>query len=655
MRLSGMSSGLDIDQMMKDLMRAERMPVNKLEKQRTEIGWKMDAYREINIKMRAFHSNIFDTVMRSSQMQKRSVNSSNPSIASATASSNVGNTSFTLNKVNQLATAATAEGDPLTAEKGGGVNESSSLKELSGDMNWVKGSLHKETHQVDNDGAFYLNHEALTSIDQAVVKVDGKTYEVVTATGDLNDDQVLITEEGKVQFKQGAVAEGASVEVTYLNEYAQRSVNIPEPDEDGVREIQLAQGLENIKLYANGEEVSTDSFDYSDGKLTIHTGVELEGPVTYRYTDQTEYTKSSVRSVNADGKEDESSFFFRSTDSLATVMRTMRDSDAGVNVFFDDFSQKLVVTRKETGAFPGVEGDTSSQLSFSGDLFAGVFGLNNNVTAGQNAQFKLNGIETERRSNSFSISGMSITLKDVSGGPVTLSASVDTDSVFDTIKGFVDEYNEMLELVHGRLGETYYRDFDPLTDEERDALSETEAKRWDERAQSGMLRNDAMLRGQLERMRQGLYTNVLGDGTFTHLSQIGITTSRDYNEGGKLVIDEDQLRAAIEEDVDGVYTLFSGDGSTSAEKGIARRMRDDLQQGMSAIARRAGGSEGFHQNHQFTLGRETSSVDDRISNFERQLEQKEARYWRQFTAMEQAMQRANQQSESLYNLLYAGL
>ncbi|WP_054704383.1 flagellar cap protein FliD N-terminal domain-containing protein [Bacillus sp. JCM 19041] len=58
MRLSGLSSGLDIDQMMKDLMRAERIPVNKLEKQRTELGWKMDAYREINVKMQALHSSI---------------------------------------------------------------------------------------------------------------------------------------------------------------------------------------------------------------------------------------------------------------------------------------------------------------------------------------------------------------------------------------------------------------------------------------------------------------------------------------------------------------------------------------------------------------------------------------------------------------------
>lgn len=110
MRLTGLSSGLDIDQMMKDLMRAERMPVNKLEKQKTELGWKMDGFREVNLKMRSLHSSMFDTIMRSSNMLKRSVVSSNQAVISATASSTVGNTSFTINKVSQMATSATARG-----------------------------------------------------------------------------------------------------------------------------------------------------------------------------------------------------------------------------------------------------------------------------------------------------------------------------------------------------------------------------------------------------------------------------------------------------------------------------------------------------------------------------------------------------------------
>lgn len=281
-------------------------------------------------------------------------------------------------------------------------------------------------------------------------------------------------------------------------------------------------------------------------------------------------------------------------------------------------------------------------------MFTSTFGLNE-VKNGQNAQFTLNGLETERRENIFSVSGMTITLKDTTNQAITLTASTDVDSIYKTITSFVNEYNELIDFMNGKVNERYYRDYDPLTDEERDSLSEAEAKRWDERAQSGLLRNDSLLQTSLNQLRSSLYKPISTGGAFTHLSQIGITTTRDYADGGKLEINEDKLRQAIENDPEAIFTLFNGNQET---EGLAQSMRRDLQRSMSSIARRAGGSEGFHEAHQFTIGQQTRTIDQQLSNFERRLEQKEARYWRQFTAMERAMQMANQQSESLFNLLY---
>lgn len=163
------------------------------------------------------------------------------------------------------------------------------------------------------------------------------------------------------------------------------------------------------------------------------------------------------------------------------------------------------------------------------------------------------------------------------------------------------------------------------------------------------MRNDSLLQTSLNQLRSSLYKPISTGGAFTHLSQIGITTTRDYADGGKLEINEDKLRQAIENDPEAIFTLFNGNQET---EGLAQSMRRDLQRSMSSIARRAGGSEGFHEAHQFTIGQQTRTIDQQLSNFERRLEQKEARYWRQFTAMERAMQMANQQSESLFNLLY---
>jgi flagellar hook-associated protein 2 len=83
-------------------------------------------------------------------------------------------------------------------------------------------------------------------------------------------------------------------------------------------------------------------------------------------------------------------------------------------------------------------------------------------------------------------------------------------------------------------------------------------------------------------------------------------------------------------------------------------MRETLTSGIANISTRAGGMGGKVANHQFTLGRQIESINERISNFERRLQQVEDRYWRQFTAMEKAMHQANSQAESLFAQLYGG-
>ncbi|GIN06980.1 flagellar hook-associated protein 2 [Shouchella clausii] len=577
MRLTGLASGLDIDQMMKDLMRAERIPVNKLEKQRTEIGWKTDAYREINLKMRAFRDSIFDNVLRASNMKKRTVSSSNSDIATATASSSVGNAAFTLNEVRQLATSATAKSKNLS-----GLTEKSQLKELGiNDGEWVEGKLKRETVQV-SDGKVQLS-EAPQFAGESMLIINGKSYAVADSPDDLAKGEVFINDTGEVTFS---------------------------------------------------------SADKVTGKVTVEY-IQADSEATERYL------SSSVATIAANGEKVESSFFFKESDTISSVVTKLQNAGAKVNAFFDENSGSLVVTRKETGHF-GEAGQ--NELMFSGALFEQGLGLNDNVEAGKNAQFTVNGIETERTSNTFTLSGMTITLKDTSTQAVTLSAATDVDSIVETIKSFVEEYNALLDHMNGKLNEKYYRDYDPLTDEERDQLTESEAKRWEEKAQSGLLRRDPLLQTALTNMRQTLYEPVDTGGAFTHLSQIGISTTKNYKDGGKLEIDENKLRAAIEEDADSVYTIFAGTDNNGS--GIGQTLRANLSDSMSSLSMRAGGSEGYYEEHQFTLGKQTKELTDRIANFERRLEQKEARYWRQFTAMEKAMQMANAQSESLYNLLY---
>ncbi|KHF37831.1 flagellar filament capping protein FliD [Halalkalibacter okhensis] len=613
MRITGMATGMDINQIVTDLMRAQRMPVDKMIQDRQIIEWQMEDYREINRKLDAFRTNIFDTVMRQNIMQSKSVTSSNDSLVTATASSTAGNMSIRVSSVQQLAKAATyssqtAAGSGISGETK--ISASGALGSQKFDVEedfWKSGVVNRQTiRQSANSNVVDLNRTDIINTGDMVVKVNGKVYDVVSSTSEveLEDNQVRLNpDDGKLYFKS-RIAQGTSLSTVFITE---------------------------------APEGSTDP--------------------------KHRYTAAGVTTFNAIGIQRDK-FVFTSDQTLTAVFNELNRSSVGINGFYDEFSDKITVSRSTTGTF----NEGGQEIEFEGAFLRDALKLNFDPVedpdepetmivydhGAQNAKFNLNGLETERRSNTFTVSGMTVTLRDTFDGEVNLKASTDTDKVFDTIKKFVDDYNEILDLVNGKLKEERYRDYRPLTDEQKDAMSEKEIEKWEERARSGLLRGDSAMRSAVDRMRMDLYSPVNGQlsTAFNQLTTIGIKTTANYMDGGKLEIDEDKLRQAIEQDVEGVFQLFAANGETDGEKGIARRLRSTLDGAIGAIADRAGGMRGKVQNNQFALGRNLTRINDQISNFERRLQQVEERYWRQFNAMDAAVNRANQQAEALFAQLF---
>lgn len=237
--------------------------------------------------------------------------------------------------------------------------------------------------------------------------------------------------------------------------------------------------------------------------------------------------------------------------------------------------------------------------------------------------------------------------------PVTLTSSTDVDNMVDKIKKFVETYNGLVTTINGKLRETYDRNYPPLTDEQKEDMSEDEIEKWEAKAKTGLLRNDSILTNGLYGMRSTFMNSVggLGDATIDALAEIGITTSSTTSDGGKLVIDEDKLRTAIEKDADQVAAIFTNTGTVSKDsatgktvdtRGIAQRLRDELKDFTGQIEKKAGKASSTNQT--FTIGRRLDEVEDSIDRWLEKLKNTESRYWKQFTAMEQAINKANSQS-----------
>ncbi|TFE03931.1 flagellar hook-associated protein 2 [Jeotgalibacillus salarius] len=397
-------------------------------------------------------------------------------------------------------------------------------------------------------------------------------------------------------------------------------------------------------------------------------GVDPNAKLDPNYDHEANGDKSiTIQAIQADGTlgEPQTIDYNPAEETMNTLISKINKTGT-VDMFFDSFTGKVSMSAKHTGDAVDANGNDVAEINLIGDFFTNTLKLDeDNVTAanladpansngsiGKNAKFTYNGLETERSSNTFRINGFEFTVNDETNGDVKFSSSPNTENILESIVKFTDEYNKLIAEIKGKTSETKYRDFPPLTDEQRSELTEKEAELWDEKAMSGTLRGDSTLNRALDTMRRDLGSMVGGLAGANRLAEFGITTSKDYRENGKLVIDEAKLRTAITTDPNGIYELFANDSDNPEEKGLGRRLRETISTTREQIIERAGRDTSV--GNTFTLGRGISNKDDQIERFEDRLNMMENRYHQQFAAMEAAIQKANQQSTYLMNAFGGG-
>ncbi|WP_336990204.1 flagellar hook-associated protein 2 [Bacillus infantis] len=427
--------------------------------------------------------------------------------------------------------------------------------------------------------------------------------------------------------------------------YIKKSISSTNPDAVGIKNItstsDFSGSLKVTKLAESANMFSKAKINLDPTKKLSEQGITAQQTI-------------SIKAINKEGILEEKGYeltFDPANETLNSVISKI-NANSGVTAFFDSVTGKISLTAKNTGDIPddsNTPENEGAEIVLAGN-FLNILHLDtdnsiakNNGAGkeGANAEFIYNGLSTSRSSNTFQINGVEISLKNVTNEPVTFSSSPDVDAIMDTIVKFVDKYNEVIEAIKDKTGEKRFRDFQPLTSEQRKDMEEKDIELWEEKAKSGTLKGDSILTSSLNKMRSDLYSPVSGLSGFNQLAQIGITTTSNYLDGGKLTIKEDDLRKAISENPNGIYELFQKDATTTSEKGLARRLRDSIKSTMTDIEAKAGKASSV--NNTFTIGKLLDGFDKQITRFEDRLTQVENRYWSQFTAMEKAIQRSNEQ------------
>ena len=372
-------------------------------------------------------------------------------------------------------------------------------------------------------------------------------------------------------------------------------------------------------------------------------------------------------------------FTFNSTDSMRHVMYTVsNDTAAGVRFFYSGIESRFIIQTRNTGA-------ATSTLAVSGTFLTNL-GIEETLTgvnvSGQDASVRfqttggLGTVTVNQASNTFTLDGITYNLlrSTPAGTSLTVTVSQNTDRAFDTIKAFVERYNQVLGEINERLAEQRFRDHRPLTDEQRAEMTEQQIEQWESRAKSGLLQNNRTLQSAVDALRSAFTQPFQAAGI--SLQDIGITTGSHF-ERGRLHLNETRLREALSTRGEQIASLFTNQSTiayspdlTSAqraqrtgESGIAHRVSDVLQDfvrltrnnnGRKGILLERAGFTGSITEFQNDLNTQVRGIDRRIDTALDAMERSEQRYWRQFTALEDAIQRMNAQSAWLTQQFAAG-
>lgn len=645
MRMTGLVSGMDTESMVKELVAASSTKVDKVKKQKQIIQWKQEAWQSLNTKLYDFYKNEVSALKQASSFKSKKATSSDETKVTVKASSAAANGSHRVS-VKQLASSAYLTG--INIKKGNGqyttyANASASTKfeDMTDELGANLG-LKGQTITIKSGNA--------TVADLTFV-LGGDGPDGVASIEELN--KRLAETEGYKKLK-AAYSDG---ELTFTNGSASKDA-----DGNTIGEIYT------IEAGAFGISGELDfKADEAAGRATVLSAdLDLRYEKKFTSTDISSSTKLSDIGINVG-----TTFSINGKDFVVDKNTTISDfttglSKLGVSASFDEKQGRFYINSAETGK------DNDFTLTSSDSSALDILGLGAGATKvdAKDAIIDYNGVEYVGSSNTFDLNGLTIVARGVTGTydpatgaltndtPVSIEAEADTDGMYNTIKNFVKKYNELIDEMNTLYNEKK-PEYEPLTDEERSQLSDTQIEQWEKKAKQGLLRRDETINTLLSSMRSILNNAVTvtdkdGNEQKMTLASLGIVTG-DYSERGKLHILGDEEDSAYAAETNKLKEMLSSNPEIFSQvfvgdkenPGIGTQLNDSLFKAMG----RTETSRSLTFYNDITLENELKAKEEDIDKWAEKLKALEDKYYDQFAAMESALAQLQSQQSYISSLM----
>lgn len=710
-RMSGLSSGMDTEAIVKELMSAQSLKKNKVVKAKTKLEWTQTKWADLNTKLTGLYNNFVTKMQLSTAYKTKKTTISDTSKASVSAKTNAVNGSYTM-EVKNIATAQYLTGakiDASATDKLVDLDSSLLNKEISITTGGTTTkfavtadtTLKDFTSALQNAGLNASFDDAqkrifISSKDSGVantfsISTSGLSNAEVTARGALCEAAGYsnMSNTNKASFDEAMQALQTSGVGTddynkALDTIAKLSYDTKKASADTAAETYVKAKLYSEK-YSEYEEKARESLKntYLDDDGNLKTGKTQEdydkAVAKKADTDTVSYISSQLKEDDVKLQIEEAAFSGKTEADMADFSEkaVSKYYSSGVKAFtgmdgVDEDSEKTrmaaytekyasVTDRNEALSSSALTSLGLADISVDADGKVTVNGGANDSTntsiptgmaliEGSDSKIILNGAELTSSSSVVSANGLEISLTGVTkeNESVTFSVATDTDAIYDSVKSFLKEYNSVMKEMNTLYNADSAKGYEPLTSQEKKAMSDDEVKEWETKIKNSLLRSDSTLGSIINAMRSAMQTTVEYDGGTYALSSLGIMTSTDYTEGGLLHIygdpddsvysaKDDKLKKALEENPDVVIATLTG---------VFGNLRQTMSDKMAGS--KYSSSMSFYND--IKMKSDVKDYESDIKDWEDKLAEMEDAYYSKFTAMETALAKLQSQQSTMSGL-----
>ena len=698
MRVTGMMSGLDTESIIQQLVAARQTKVDSLKKKQTTLDWKQEAWKDLNSKIYKLYTGTLSNLRWTSSYAKKTTTVSNSNLVSVITKDTAMDSVQSL-KINKLAKVGYLTGAEIKGTNGKKLSSSSKVVESlgidEGSKFEVSTNGKKTEITIDKDTTInsLVNQLKSAGVNANFDAGQQRFYIGASALGEDADFTIIgSNEQGTVALdKLGILIYDDNAMAAY-KEYATMSST----DRDAL--IQSRVEARIAALVSERESLTKENSELSDkmkecadeynaeygqeagcdlgidsersARKTFLEGkiADLEAKETLSDEEQAtlNHHKAEMSYINGYNSLKESQE--KNQTRLDEIASYVDEEGSAVDFYLDEDNNKVQYTDvygnltsklgKEVAAEVKAKIDEADRVynaykDLAVDARPGSEGANKQI--GQRAEIELNGVKYSSESNTLDINGLTITCngETAPNEVITLTTKNDTSGIYDMIKSFIKEYSALINEMDKLYNAESAKGYEPLTDDEKEAMSESEIEKWESKIKDSLLRRDSTLSSVSGAMKEIMMSGFEVGGKKMYLYDFGIETMGYFNaadnEKNAYHIYGDEDDEAFKNETNKLMAMINSD--PDAVVGFFTQLSQKLYDKMFDLMKGTEFSSVYKVYDDKKMKEEYDGYTTKIAEAEKKLQEYEDKWYKKFSAMETAMAKMQSNASAVTALL----